>query len=103
MTGAVRILTLVFWLVFAVTAGWMGLSAWNYDLVAELFGEGGSRLVTTILLGVLVLTSGVLLLYYRRSAGDEDYWSGLELVYALALFVALFYGVYSFFGWLFYA
>ena len=83
--------------------GWIALSIWEYDLVVGAFGEGGSRLVTTLLLGVLIFTSGVLLLHHRRSGGDEDYWTAAELLYALVLFVSLFYGIYSFFGWFFYA
>ena len=59
--------------------------------------------MTTLLLAGLVLSSGVLVLYHRRPGGDEEYWTGEELVYALALFVSLFYGIYSFFGWWFYA
>lgn len=99
----VRALTAAFWVVLAATVGWMVLSVQDYGLVAGPLGEKGSRLVTTLLMGALAFAAGHLLLHHRRSAGDEDYWSGWELVYALALFLALLYGVYSFFGWFFYA
>lgn len=98
----VRALTVAFWVVFAATVGWIVLSIWDYGLIAGPFGEKGSRLVTTLLLGALVLTSGALVLHHRRSGGDEEYWTGAELFYALALFMSFFYGMYSFFGWFFY-
>ena len=54
-------------------------------------------------MGALALSSGLLVLYHRGDDDDGDhYWTGVELVYALILFVSLFYGVYSFFGWFFY-
>jgi hypothetical protein len=53
-------------------------------------------------MGASALRSGLLVLHHRR-AGDEEYWTGAELVYALVLFVSGFYGIYSFFGWFFYA
>lgn len=104
MTRAVRALTAVFWAILAATVGWIAVATWDYAFAAGLFGEGGSRLVTTLLLAGLVLSSGALLLHHRRSAGgDEEYWTGWEMVYAAAMFVSLFYGIYSFFGWFFYA
>ncbi|CAA9386238.1 MAG: hypothetical protein AVDCRST_MAG01-01-256 [uncultured Rubrobacteraceae bacterium] len=54
-------------------------------------------------MGSTATLSGLLVLRHRRAGGDVEYWTGAELVYALFLFVSLFYGVYSFFGWLFYA
>lgn len=98
-----RVLTAVFWTVLVATVAWVALSVRDYGAAAGMFGEGGSRLATTLLLAGLALSSGVLVLYHRRSGGDEEYWTGGELVYALALFVSLFYGIYSFFGWWFYA
>ena len=98
----VRALAAVFWAVFFATVGWVTLSNWDYGFAVGLFGEKGSRLATTLLLGALALTSGLLVLRHRQ--GDDDhYWTGAELVYALVLFAALFSGIYSFFGWFFYA
>ena len=86
----------------ALTVGWVVVSAWDYGFASGLFGEKGSRLATTLLMGATALLSGLLLLHHRRSGGDEDYWTGAELVYALAVSLSLFYGVYGFFGWFFY-
>jgi hypothetical protein len=99
----VRALKIVFWVTVVLTVGWVAVSSWNYDLASGLFGEGGSRLATTLLMGASALLSGLLVLHHRRAAGGEEYWTGAEPVYALVLFVSVFYGIYSFFGWFFYA
>ena len=98
-----RALTIVFWVTVALTVGWVAVSSWDYDLASGLFGEKGSRLTTTLLRGAVAALSGRLVLHHRRAGGDEEYWTVAELVYALILFLSLFYGVYSFFGWFFYA
>lgn len=99
---SVRLLTIVFWVTAVLTVGWVAASAWNYDFASGLFGEKGSRLATTLLMGAAATLSALLVLHHRR-VGDDEYWTGAELVYALVLFVSLFYGIYSFFGWFFYA
>ena len=53
--------------------------------------------------GGLAALSGLLVPHHRRAGGDEEYWTGAELVYGMVLFLALFYSIYSFFGWYFYA
>lgn len=100
---AVRALTVAFWVTVAITVGWMAVAAWDYDFIVGLLGEEGSRLVTTVLMGGMALLSGFLVLHHRRAGGGEDYWTMAEFVYVLALFLSLFYGIYSFFGWFFYA
>ena len=99
----VRALTIVFWVTAVLTVGWVAVSSWNYDLASGLFGEKGSRLATTVLMGASALLAGLLVLHHRRAGGGEEYWTGAELVYALVLFVSVFYGIYSFSGWFFYA
>ena len=99
----IRALTVAFWVTVAVTAGWVAISAWDYEFVRGLLGERDLRLVTTLLMGGTALLSGILVFHHRRAGGGEDYWTTAELVYMLALFVSMFYGIYSFFGWFFYA
>ncbi len=100
----IRILTAVFWITAVAAVCWVAALAWDYDLVAAAFGEKGSRLATTVLMGVLALSSGLLVLYHRGDDDDGDhYWTVAELFYAVFLFLSLFYGVYGFFGWFFYA
>lgn len=96
-------LTVVFWVTAVLTVGWVAVSSWDYGFASGLFGEKGSRLATTLLMGSTATLSGLLVLHHRRAGGGDEYWTGAELVYALALFMSLFYGVYSFFGWFFYA
>ncbi len=99
----VRGLTVAFWAMFVLAVGWMTVCSWDYQLAIGLFGEKGSRLLTTLLMGGLAALLGLLVPHHRRAGGDEEYWTGAELVYVLVLFLSLFYGVYSFFGWFFYA
>ena len=99
----VRALTVAFRVAAVLTVCWVAVFSWNYDLASGPFGERGSRLATTLLMGAVAVLSGLLVLHHRRARGGKEYWSGAELVYALALFVSMFYGVYSFFGWFFYA
>ena len=98
----VRALTIVFWVTAVFTVGWVAAFSWDYELASGLLGEKGSRLATTLLMGAVAALSGLLVLHHRRAGGGEEYWTGAELVYALVLFVSLFYGIYSFFGWFFY-
>jgi hypothetical protein len=96
-------LTLIFWVTAVLTVGWVAVSSLNYDFARGLFGERGSKLATTLLMSAAATLSGLLVLHHRRAGGDEEYWRGAELVYVLVFFLSLFYGVYSFFGWFFYA
>ncbi len=94
----VRVLTAAFWATVVLTVGWVAASAWDYELASGLFGEKGTRLLTTLLMGALAALSGLLVLHHRLAGGGEEYWTGAELVYVLVLFMLLFYGIYSFFG-----
>jgi len=94
---------MIFWVTAVPTVGWVAVSSLNHDFARGLFGERGSRLATTFLMGAVATLSGLLVLHHRRADGDEEYWTGAELVCVLVLFLSLFYGVYSFFGWFFYA
>ena len=100
--ASIRALTVALWVTAILAVGWVADSSWDYDLVSGLFGEKGARMATTLLMGATAALSGLLVLHHRRAGGGE-YWTEAELVYALVLFLALFYGVYSFFGWFFYA
>jgi hypothetical protein len=74
------------------------------DLVVGGLGKGGSRLGLTLLLGAVALTSGLLVAYHRLTSAFADRdsrWSAAEAGYALVLFMALFFGLYSSLGWYF--
>ena len=53
-------------------------------------------------MGASALLSGLPVPHHRR-AGGEEYGTRAELVHVLALFVSVFWDIYSFFGWFFYA
>ncbi len=81
------------------------MHAVDHTFIVGRLGERGSLLGFTLLLGALALTSGLLVAYHRLTNTfiDRDaYWTGAEVGYALALFVSLFFGLYSFLGWYFY-
>ncbi|HZC01281.1 MAG TPA: hypothetical protein VE844_07950 [Gammaproteobacteria bacterium] len=105
MRVAVFVLTVVFWLSFVVLVGWVTLYAWNDALIVDQLGEKGARFLNTVLFGVVALSSGLLVAYYRLTnifIDPERYWTGAEVFYALVLFASLFFGLYSFLGWYFY-
>ena len=99
MTRIFIIFLAVVFAVFAtLTVLWLVVTGWDYGMVVGVVGERGARLINTLLLGVLALTSGVLLLYHKRTnpyAEPAEQWTMAEIIYALVLFAALFLGVYS--------
>jgi hypothetical protein len=95
---AVLVLTALFWLSFVAVAGWLTVYAVDHAFIVGRLGERGSRLGFTLLLGALALASGLLVAYHRLTNMfiDRDaYRPGAEVGYALALFVSLFFGLYS--------
>jgi hypothetical protein len=81
----VRGLTVAFWAMFVLAVGWMAVPSWDYQLAIGLFGEKGSRLLTTLLMGGLAALSELLVPHHRRAGGDEEYWTGAEIVYGMVL------------------
>ena len=74
----IRALMITFWVAAVVTAGWVAVSSWNYDLVGGLFGETGSQAAT--------LTDSLAdpdqghrrLTGWRFSGGPPGCWGGLR-------------------------
>lgn len=101
----ILVLTISFWVSVAALAGWLTVYTVGPGLIVGGLGERGARLVLTLLLGAVALTSGLLVAYHRLTSAfvDRDsYWSAAEVGYAVMLFMALFFGLYSFLGWYFY-
>ena len=101
---AVLVLTVSFWLSVVALVGY--LTAYTVDpaFIVGGLGERDSRLGLTLVLGAVALTSGLLIAYHRLSSTfvDRDaYWSAAEVAYAVMLFMALFFGLYSLLGWYF--
>lgn len=100
----IRLLTAIFWVSVVILAGWICLLVWNEPFVVDLLGDTGSRFVNMVMFGMLAISSGLLVMYYRRTSPyiDPDrVWTGAETVYAVVLFVALFVGLYSALIWFF--
>lgn len=101
MNLTVQIVTVAFWLCVVALFGWIGLYVWNSALVVERLGEESVWLLNALLVGLIALTSGLLLALYRYIDTFVDPERGktvAEVFYAMALFFALFFGLYSIFG-----
>lgn len=104
LLSRVLVLIVLFWLAFVAVAGWLAVYAVDHAFIVGRLGERGSRPGFTLLLGALALTSGLLVAYYKLTNMfiDRDaYWTAAEVSYAVVLFIALFFGLYSFLGWYF--
>lgn len=105
MKLAVLVLTILFWLSVVASAGYLTAYTVDPDLIVGGLGERGSRLGLTLLLGAVALTAGLLVAYHRLTntfVDPDAYWTAAEVSYAVMLFMALFFGLYSFLGWYFY-
>ncbi|AHY46714.1 Hypothetical Protein RradSPS_1431 [Rubrobacter radiotolerans] len=94
-------LSRLLWLTLGVFTLWMAASALSDALLT-----GRAWLpVTSLLLGVLVVLSGVLLLdEWRRnplSETERGEWTGPMLAYSLVFAITFFVFGYSFLGWYF--
>jgi magnesium-transporting ATPase (P-type) len=103
--GGVRVRTVVRVLqgVFLVAAAFfitaLVLSALNYGFIAGLFGEKGFRVVNAVVVGVMVICSGVIASYefWLNPTVDTERgeWTTRQLFYAviftLSFFMACFY------------
>ena len=104
MKTAVLVLTILFWLSLVAAVRWVTVNAVVYDIVVGSLGEREARLGYTLLFGALALTSGLLVAFHRLTnifVDRDAYWTGSEVFYAVALFMALFFGLYGFLGWYF--
>ncbi len=100
MSGAA--LKVLFWFSLVAEVAWLVLATTASGLVFSALGQRGASLVHVLILGVLALSSGLLVLLERRAntfADPEREWTLSETVYALVLFGSLFFGIYAFFGW----
>jgi len=92
----------LFWLALAAEVAWLIVSSSAGEALSSVLGGRGQGLVHLLILGALALSSGVLLALERRANTfnePEHQWTLTETLYALVLFVSLFFGIYAFFGW----
>ena len=94
----------MFWVSVLIVVVWISVFVWNEALVVSLLGDTGSRFANTVIFGLLAVSSGLLVRYYRRTSpyiDPERVWTGAEIVYAVVLFIVLFVCIYSFLAWYF--
>ena len=89
----------LFKVVAGITAGWFLLLLVARNLVFGLLSDWSAFVVNTILMGALALLSGPLLVHHVRGFSYKDRergeWTGMELLYAVVFFIALFIFVSS--------
>ena len=92
----------LFWCAMAAEVAWLVLAASAGEFVASVLDRSDQGLIHLLVLSALALSSGLLVLLERRASPydePEREWTLAETLYALVLFVSLFFGVYAFFVW----
>ena len=98
------LLKALFWCALVAEVAWIILGIAAQGAVSSVLDQKGEGLVQLLILGALALSSGLLVLAERRTNSFNDpehQWTLSETLYALVLFVSLFFGIYAFFGWYF--
>ena len=102
LRSAATALKVLFWCAMAAELAWLVLAASAGELVASVLDRSAQGLTHLLVLAALVLSSGLLILLERRATPYNEpdrEWTLAETLYALVLFVSLFFAVYAFFGW----
>jgi hypothetical protein len=107
MEQFVRILTAIFWVAAPVFVAVLVFSWLDYGLLEGLLGDRGLRLVSGVLVGVVLICSGLIASYeFRKNPLEEvsEYgeWTGrmtfYAIVFGISLFLAFFFIPSVFFG-----
>jgi hypothetical protein len=106
MEQVVRIMTNIFWVAAALLVASLVVAFLSYDFVVGLLSEEGLEVVNALLMGTVVVSSGLIAWQEFRAnpAEDAEYgeWTGRMAFYAtvfgLTLFMAFFFVPMVFFG-----
>jgi hypothetical protein len=107
MEQLVRILTAIFWVAAPLFVAMMVLSWLDYGLLVGLLGDGGMRFVSGVLVGVVLICSGLIAWYEFRANPLEEVseygeWTGrmtfYAIVFGITLFLSFFFLPAVFFG-----
>src|SRR3712207_4445421 len=98
MEQVLRILTTIFWVAAPLLVGSV-LVAWlSYDFVVGLLNEEGLEVVNAVLMGTVVVSSGLIAWYEFRAnpAEEAEYgeWTGRMAFYATVFGITLFMSFY---------
>ena len=97
-------LQVFFFLALAGEIAWIAVSVVAGEFLSSLFDPRERGLINLLLLGALALFSGLLVLSERLANPfnePEHQWTLAETLYAIVLFISLFFGMYALFIWYF--
>jgi hypothetical protein len=106
MEQILRILTAIFWVAAALFVASLFVAFLSYDFMVGLFSEEGLEVVNAVLIGTVVVSSGLIAWYEFRAnpAAEAEYgeWtvrmSFYALVFSITLFMSFFFVPVAFFG-----
>ena len=95
MEQIVRILGAIFWVAAPVFVAMVVVSWLDYGLLEGLLGDGGMRFVSGVLVGVVLICSGLIAWYEFRAnpleeASEYGEWTGRMTFYAIVFGITLF-------------
>lgn len=90
----VRVLNAVFWVAAPLFAASLLLAWLSYDSMAGLLGDKGVRVVNAVLIGVVMVSSGMITLYEFRlnpiADTERGEWTSRQLFYAVVFTITFF-------------
>ena len=105
MEQAVRILTAIFWVAAALLVASLFVAFLSYDFLVGLLSDEGLEAVNAVLMGTVVVSSGLIAWYEFRAnpAEEAEYgeWTArmsfYALVFGITLFMSFFFVPVAFF------
>ncbi len=105
MEQAVRILTAIFWVAASLLVASLVVAFLSYDFLVGLFSGEGLEVVNAVLMGTVMVSSGLIAWYEFRAnpAEEAEYgeWTAkmsfYALVFGITLFMSFFFVPVAFF------
>ena len=90
----IRVLERAFWVAALLLVLMLVLNSLSYDFIVGLVGDRGLRVIGAVLIGVVLICSGVIALYEFRLNPlvdtERGEWTGRQLFYALVFTISFF-------------
>ncbi len=94
MEQVVRILTAIFWVAALLLVASLLVAFLSYDFLVGLFSDEGLEIVNAVLMGTVMVSSGLIAWYEFRAnpAEEAEYgeWTGRMAFYAMVFGITLF-------------
>ena len=105
MEQVVRILTAIFWVAASLLVAALFVAFLSYDFLVGLFSDEGLEIVNAVLMGTVMVSSGLIAWYEFRAnpAEEAEYgeWTArmsfYALVFGITLFMSFFFVPVAFF------